>query len=174
MSEVQSNVQYRDIQGFPGYRVGDDGSVWSCRWKGANGKWKKLQPDTEKKTGYLCVRLSRNGRKANLRVHSLILKAFIGPRPKGKMGCHENDIPSDNRLTNLRWDTQKGNSKDAVKNGRSTAGVRNARARLTVENVQEIRRRRAAGESAKSIAPHFGITYWHVHAINAGQFWKGV
>lgn len=30
MSDVQSTVTYRPINGFPGYRVGDDGSVWSC------------------------------------------------------------------------------------------------------------------------------------------------
>lgn len=30
MSDDVSTVEYRDIQGFPGYRVGSDGTVWTC------------------------------------------------------------------------------------------------------------------------------------------------
>ena len=60
MAENQSTVEYRDIQGFPGYRVGSDGSVWT-QWKSVcvhdrNGKvigrrsflheWNKLAPES--------------------------------------------------------------------------------------------------------------------------------
>jgi hypothetical protein len=33
-------------------------------------------------------------------------------------GCHENDIRTDNRLPNLRWDTRSANEHDKVRNGR--------------------------------------------------------
>lgn len=37
MPETNSTVEYRIIDGFPGYRVGNDGSVWSrLQNKGAN------------------------------------------------------------------------------------------------------------------------------------------
>lgn len=29
MPEFDSTVEYRDVEGFPGYKVGNDGSVWS-------------------------------------------------------------------------------------------------------------------------------------------------
>lgn len=31
-STEKPTVEYRDIEGFPGYRIGSDGTVWSC-WK---------------------------------------------------------------------------------------------------------------------------------------------
>jgi hypothetical protein len=33
-----SDIQYREIPGLVGYRVGDDGSVWTCRRKGGNDR----------------------------------------------------------------------------------------------------------------------------------------
>ena len=32
MNNAVAQVEYRDVPGWPGYRVGDDGSVWSL-WK---------------------------------------------------------------------------------------------------------------------------------------------
>jgi hypothetical protein len=41
-------VSYRPIEGFPGYRVGDDGSVWSCKRPGSRaartGDWFRRCP----------------------------------------------------------------------------------------------------------------------------------
>jgi hypothetical protein len=34
----QPPVEYRDVPGFPGYRVGTDGSVWSCWERTAGGR----------------------------------------------------------------------------------------------------------------------------------------
>ena len=51
-------------------------------------------------------------------VHRLVLEAFVGPCPPGMEACHNNDIPSDNRLENLRWDTKSRNAFDAVGNGK--------------------------------------------------------
>ena len=46
---------------------------------------------------------------------------LVGPRGEGMVCCHYNDIPSDNRLSNLRWDTQLANAQDALRNGRHTS-----------------------------------------------------
>jgi hypothetical protein len=32
-------------------------------------------------------------------------------------GCHRNDVPDDNRVENLRWDTRSANVLDSVRNG---------------------------------------------------------
>ena len=40
MSDIQSTVQYKDIQGFSGYRVGDDGSAWTCKKVVCDGRIK--------------------------------------------------------------------------------------------------------------------------------------
>lgn len=48
-------------------------------------------------------------------VHTLVLEAFVGPRPDGADACHENGNRRDARLTNLRWDSRSGNVQDAVR-----------------------------------------------------------
>lgn len=50
-------------------------------------------------------------------VHSLVLEAFIGPRPPGFEACHNDGDPANNRLSNLRWDTRSANTRDRVRHG---------------------------------------------------------
>jgi len=57
------------------------------------------------------VTLSRDRKQKHRSVHSLVLEAFVGPRPEGMDGCHENDVPWDNRLSNLKWDTHSAKVK---------------------------------------------------------------
>lgn len=47
--------------------------------------------------------------------HALVLTAFVGPRPAGMEACHANDVPDDNRLQNLRWDTPEANRADKAR-----------------------------------------------------------
>lgn len=62
--------------------------------------------------GYLAVALS--GRI--VRVHVLVLTAFVGPRPPGAQTCHEHG-PDDNRLRSLAWCTPSENVTDQVRHG---------------------------------------------------------
>lgn len=50
-------------------------------------------------------------------VHKLVLEAFVGLRPERMEGCHNNGDYTDNRLVNLRWDTQSENMRDRVRHG---------------------------------------------------------
>lgn len=50
-------------------------------------------------------------------MHRLVLLAFVGPCPDGMEACHANDIPTDNRLANLRWGTHADNMRDRIENG---------------------------------------------------------
>lgn len=75
----------------------------------------KTYPVSEK--GYPGVKLSLNGKKTGHLVHRLMLEAFVGPCPPGLEGCHRNDVSTDNRIENLRWDTRSANMLDVVVNG---------------------------------------------------------
>ena len=77
---------------------------------------------TADESGYLRVHLRGSGVNANPTVHSLVLAAFVGPRPIGMEACHWNGHPSDNRIENLRWDTSRGNSADTIRMGRARNG----------------------------------------------------
>lgn len=77
----------------------------------------------------LTTPIASNGRKiASLRngagrvrthpVHRLVAEAFIGPKPEGWHTCHTDGDPLNNRVDNLRYDTQAENMRDMVRHGR--------------------------------------------------------
>ena len=169
-----SEVQYRDISGFPGYRVGDDGSVWSClKRKGITGggsrfvigkNWTELTP-RKTNAGYWRVTLYRQKIRHELTVHRLVLEAFVGPCPKGKECGHENGNASDNRLENLSWKTPSENQKDRARHGRKNIGQGRYGRKTTPEQVVEIQALRGK-LPITAIAERFGIKrgsvdYWH-------------
>jgi hypothetical protein len=181
MAAVNSTVTFRDIPGFPGYRVGDDGSVWSCyrRSKFAgprtlDGPWVQLRLKKQR-SGHLVIRLSdASGRRRWHSVHHLVLYAFVGPRPPGKEACHFPDRnPANNHLNNLRWDTKKANHADAVVHGTLGEGENSPRAKLTNAKVRELRREYAAGGTSHSrLARKYGLTDGAIGFILNGQTWK--
>lgn len=59
------------------------------------------------------VSLSVNNHSYSHLVHVLVLETFVGPRPAGMEACHNNGICTDNRLSNLRWDTHAANEADS-------------------------------------------------------------
>lgn len=105
---------WRDVVGYEGrYRVSDQGNVWSCltnRLLHQQSTWQgKLQVTLVPATG--------KANKRTLSVHRLVLEAFVGPCPEGMVGCHYDDNPTNNVLSNLRWDTHSANMLDRVRNG---------------------------------------------------------
>lgn len=116
MPEFDSTVEYCDVPGFPGYKVGSDGTAWSClvpgRW-GRMGQWKKLIA-RKAGAGYLAVSLSGKSRRY---IHRLVLQAFVGPCPDGSECRHLDGNPRNNRLENLCWGTRKENTADSVRHG---------------------------------------------------------
>lgn len=69
--------------------------------------------------GYPCVRLCSQERGNKLRkVHIIVLESFVGPRPRGHLTRHLNDVRSDCRLVNLKWGTGSENGRDAVRNSK--------------------------------------------------------
>jgi hypothetical protein len=165
-------VEYRPIKDFPGYRVGNNGSVESCK----NGKhgfkdaWKprKLQKGF---LGRLQVTLSRGGKVYNRYVHHLVLEAFIGLRPDGTECCHNNGKPWDNRLDNLRWDTRENNYADRDRHGTTARGEKQGHVKLTEVGVLEIKRLLVEGVMQKHIAKKFNVSKGTISKIKLGETW---
>lgn len=67
--------------------------------------------------GYRVVTLCEPGRARCLRVHVLVLTAFVGPRPAGAQSCHESGDQTDNRRANLSWCSAAENQLDSVRHG---------------------------------------------------------
>lgn len=178
-------VHYRDLTalGFPGYRVGDDGSVWTCRkrvWIGyrrglttvIGDTWKPLKLSANW-SGHLRVELS--GRRKRF-VHRLVLEAFVGPCPVGMQCCHFPDRnPANNSLSNLRWDTAVANCRDAViHQPLSRRGDNHVNASLTSGIVAAIRRRYESGEKQAHIASSLGLDRSQVWRIVRRKTWRHI
>jgi hypothetical protein len=113
-------------------------------------------------------------REAVLVAH-LVAEAFLGPCPEGMMVCHNNGKASDDRLVNLRHDTPKGNMADVVKHGRMKArsGEGHYRAKLTVEQVREIRASQHS-VSIVDLVAKYRIGETTLRHILARRTWKDV
>jgi hypothetical protein len=169
-----TQVEYREVPGFPGYRAGSDGSLWGKRRRrGVLLKnWRRLK-GTPDKDGYLKVILSRDdGTRRDTRINIVILETFVGPCPPGLLCCHGNGRRADNRIDNLRWDTQKNNIADKKRHGTDQSGDRATNRKVSSAQVAEIRRRRAAGESGVALAREFNVSPATISAIWVGRNWK--
>lgn len=165
---------------FADYLIGDDGSVWSCRIIGHGGgigtSYRKLKATTRKKNGYRTVVLRKPGDQEFHRyVHRLVLEAFVGPCPSGMEACHKDGDGSNNKLSNLRWDTRRNNHGDKKRHGTTAKGEKNPQAILTEDQVGIIKRRLLAGERASKIAKDFpGINVATFYMIKREKNWQWV
>ncbi len=171
MPEFDATIQYRPIAGFPAYRVGSDGSVWTCfsRTTKGNGKgrgsitiigstWRQLKT-LPSPSGHLRVRLYP-GKQLRHQVHRLVLEAFVGPCPQGMEARHFPDRnPENNNLSNPSWSTRQVNQSDRVVHGTHLQGSRNHNAVLTDEDVRAIRIKYASGGvSAATLGTTYGVS----------------
>jgi len=161
---------WKQIAGFETfYEVSNLGRVRSLNFGGHPGNIRVLKGTNL--GGYRRYDLTAGGCRRCVFGHVLVLESFVGPAPADHEGCHENGVRDDNALTNLRWDTPAGNQADRLKHGTHSRGEKSGKAKITAEQASEIKRRRAAGESVRSIAKDFTIGERTVYHIAAGERW---
>lgn len=169
-----TKADIRPVPGLPGYYACADGTIWcnrSCARWGSRMRHIKPWRDPD---GYEHVTLV-NGPPGSPRkrypVHSLVLLTFVGPRPDGQQACHNDSNPSNNALSNLRWDTQSGNFQDKKRHGTELLGEDRPHAILTRDDVREIRRLLADGVWERIIAKQFNTTQTNISAIKLRRTW---
>lgn len=113
------------------------------------------------------------------KAHRLAYEAFVGPIPKGSgyhgtCVLHKCDVPACCNMDHLRLGTNDDNMADMVAKGRQARGERNWRAKLTDDDVREVRRRLAAGELQRAIAAEMGISQTSVSKVQRGVRWAHV
>lgn len=177
------NEIWRDIPGFEGtYQVSDLGRVRSldrlvhhptcfgadhhCRVRG-----RLLRPHLMH-SGHHAVQLV-NGEKrkerVNVKIHALVLLAFVGPYPEGLEIRHLNGIPSDNRLANLEYATRSRNGLDIKwHDGKASQ-------RLTPRDVLSIKRR-LGPQTGNALAWGRGAALAREYGVSPGtisDIWRG-
>lgn len=125
LETVPKEEEWRPVDGFEGiYEVSSTGKVMSlartivkhsknggCYTQTREGKQLKAHDDGR---GYMHIRLYKNNRTYNTKVHRLVADAFI-PNPMSLLEVnHRNGNKHDNRVENLEWVSSSSNSIHAV------------------------------------------------------------
>lgn len=166
---------WRPVVGHEGqYEVSDlgrvrsvDREVWVSGSRGRAAHWhprkgRILRPGRMNKYNHLSVAIGRGNSRT---VHSLVAEAFIGPRPEDLDVCHRDGDATNNRASNLYYGTRSDNNRDIT---------RHDRRKLTVEDVHEVRKRHAAGESGAALAREFGVCASNMSYVLRGEYYAEV
>lgn len=155
--------EWRVVEGWSKYEVSSLGRVRSLHW--AEPRPRKLVT-----TGrYPMVMLKQDGRLWNVEVHTLVARAFLGPRPEGQEVAHLNGMNSDARVENLAYKSKVENEADKVIHGTRYRNADVYNAKLTAENVRQIRADVGRGVQQKHLAARFGVSKQHISDIVRGK-----
>lgn len=144
--------QWRRLRSWPRYAVSDYGRVMS-----KNGILKQ-----QRVNGYPVVYLTdRMGFSTLVKVHRLVLEAFVSLCPDGMEAHHKDGDRANNRLENLEWRTHQENmaERDGGWNSRWT----------TDSEVYAIRYGRMSGKSLTELAEEHGLSVPGICMISTGR-----
>jgi hypothetical protein len=85
--------------------------------------------------------------------------------------CHSCDVRQCVNPAHLFIGTNQDNMTDMVRKGRQASGSRIATARLSEDDVSQIRAAGRNGDKVAEIAIRFGVSPSHVHGILRGRYW---
>lgn len=163
---------WRDIPGYDGcYQISDQGRVRSRKnHDGSAGDTWHLKRHGIGRKGYLKAVLWRGNRQFNHYVHTLVIEAFVGPRPPGMEVAHNNGDNTDNRPSNLRYATPKENQADRIAHGTAIRGEQAWNTKLTEQQVRAIRG--SVGRTQQALADEYGVHRSTIENILNGANWR--
>lgn len=172
--QIAARTMYQEVAGWPEYEISTDGQV--RRKMPARGATPgKVLKHSFHDFGYPIVELNRPGKRRRVEVHRLVAETFIGPPPTPlHQVAHFDGVCTNCSLHNLRWATPAENDADKERHGTVMLGEKNSQAKLTKNQVIEIRLRRQSGELLTSIASDFGVKFQQVSKIAHRQRWVWV
>lgn len=109
--------------------------------------------------------------------HRASYQLFVGDIPTGMVVLHTCDNPSCVNPNHLTIGTQSDNLADMrIKRrhrwGERPRGEGHRMAKLTLEQVNDIRTKRQQGRTIQSLADEFGVSGGNVHFIVSGRTWR--
>jgi hypothetical protein len=144
------------------YEVSQCGAV---RMKG-----RAIRKGSTTPAGYKVIVFSTpNSKPIGRYVHRMVMETFVSPCPEGKEVSHLNGDNTDNRLSNLIYESRKSNVARKVEHGTDYNGARNPAAKLTFDQIQQIR---DSEESENTLALRFGVTRATIGRAKRNESWK--
>ena len=122
--------------------------------------------------GYGQVRIKRH----NVRVHRVSWMLAGGSIPDNMLVLHKCDTPKCVNPSHLFLGTQQDNARDMIQKGRGRdrKGEKSGTAKLTANDVLEIRCLCANGVSQSVVAKMFGVSRPNISVIKCGKTWSHV
>lgn len=159
----------KEITGFDGYFITEDGRVWSQKqkWIARHGHFKPsnkwLKPIFCGR-GYKNVFLWKEKVGIRKRIHRLVAVAFI-PNPNNfKEVNHKNGDKGDNRVENLEWCSHKDNIRHAHR-----TGLCNVKPKIDIETVNKIFEMYKADNTLYYISKIVGVDRGYICRIVNGK-----
>jgi hypothetical protein len=161
----------KKIPGHNGYFADKNGNIYSI-WTnvGMTKKTPKIKNKVVGSNGYLYtdIRIRKN-EFFRTGIHRLICMTFNGIPKKGDTASHLNGNKTDNRASNLVWESLSDNHKRKVKHGTDDRGYRNKRAKITEEQYKEILSLlKMKKMTHKEIGKNFNVNRVFITKINCG------
>ena len=177
---VLMSEEWRDVIGYESiYQVSNLGRVKRI----AGGYGARVGRILRPRTGrYPTVALSVGSCPCTHFIHRLVALAFLGSPLEGSEVNHKSGIKTDNRVSNLEWVSPSENRLHATHVlGIASMGEANGQAKLTADQVREIRRLYAQkGLSGNlcytqfELGRLFNVTKANIHLIVNHKRWKHV
>lgn len=105
------------------------------------------------KNGYGCLRINQK----TTRAHRVAYELSVGPIPEGALLRHTCDNRRCVKPEHLLPGTFKDNNQDALDRGRHLCGERDPKAKLSNNDVKEIRAALARGETGRSLSKRYRV-----------------
>lgn len=172
---------WKDIPDYEGfYQVSDIGRVKSlkrmlpCLSRSRNQITRKVKgkvlTNCKMKSGYLFVNLCKEKKHCIKYIHSLVLLAFVGPKPDDMECCHYDGTSDNNKLENIRYGTHKENMvDDEIRIKGKTFNQK-----LFEEDVLLIKKKMFNGEYIENIAKTHNLSEGYLRQIKRNDSWKNV
>lgn len=176
--------EWRDVVGHEGfYQVSQIGNVRSLdrviyRKNGTKQRLRgRVMRPSDNGSGYRQLPLKNPIRTA--KIHWLVAEAFLGPRPSGKEINHIDGDKTNNAVTNLEYVTKGENLTHAIGIGLREAlpsrpGQLNGNAKLTSQDVRQIRSLRSQGVKIRVLAERFAVNQATIKGIIYRRTWSCV
>lgn len=124
-----------------------------------------------KNNGYLCVTLTKKGYRAQVAIHRIVARVFLGECPLGLHVLHNNGDKTNNHFSNLRYGTPAENVADTLVHGNRRMGATHPLAKLDDEAVQHIR---TSSRNGSVLAEMYKVSKSHISAIRRNRVWKHI
>lgn len=159
-------TEWRVVPSFPCYEVSDSGDVRRCKPGIRGGQVGKVMKAYVREDGYRMYILRHENKSYHKKAHQLVAEAFVGPKPFPEAEVrHMDGTRTNDHFSNLAWGTSAENKADMLRHNTRLVGERAPQAKLSLQQVKQIRLMAERGLLHREIGAKFGVSQTHVSRI---------